>query len=630
MLTTTYATPSALVMLFLAAVAVGGAQARVPQSVAELWADYDARGEPLEVEVVRQWQEDGGRYRLLLYTAGTFKGARARVAAYYGFPKGGKKLPAILHLHGGGQRANLEYAKYWVSLGYAAMSINWGGNTLEKPETPNTAWGKVDAAFHGPRGRFGGDLRPDAWTSHDALHPENSSWYLVACAGRRALTFLERRPEIDASRLGVTGHSMGGKATTLVAIDPRVRAAVPSVGGTGFLFRDLWGLPGSARHMREGRELYERTIGSEAYWPHIRCPILFLGATNDFNSPTEWIVKAMALLRHDQARLVLAPHLNHRFTADTFAARPLWFEAHLKGALTFPKTARSELILRRESGVPLFRVRPDASLPIARVAVYYGHGRDPRNRFWRDGQASRQGDAWEAKCPVMDLAEPLFAFANVTYALDRELPTPRGYRPTRELTLTSQYQIALPDVLAAAGVRATDQPSRLVDDFARGWHDWYLLNAGNPHHWLFATRKLADARWRGPQGATLAFEVKTTKPDQRLGVTLLTDEWRGCTRRRPGRFLAVVPLERPGWQRIELSVKDFKKVSKEPAALTDWSHITQLLLQPADKAIKDAKLEGGPPAPRVWQGDIPQFRALRWVGGERAPHPKPYLPDAAP
>ena len=38
----------------------------------------------------------------------------------------------------------------------------------------------------------------------------------------------------------------------------------------------------------------------------------------------------------------------------------------------------------------------------------------------------------------------------------------------RELTLSSQYQAALPDALKAAGVRATDSPSRLIDDFARG------------------------------------------------------------------------------------------------------------------------------------------------------------------
>ena len=33
---------------------------RVPQSVGELWADFDPRSDPLEVEVIREWEEDGG------------------------------------------------------------------------------------------------------------------------------------------------------------------------------------------------------------------------------------------------------------------------------------------------------------------------------------------------------------------------------------------------------------------------------------------------------------------------------------------------------------------------------------------------------------------------------------------
>lgn len=36
----------------------------VPQSVTELWTDFDPRQEPLEVEVVREWKSDGSVYRI--------------------------------------------------------------------------------------------------------------------------------------------------------------------------------------------------------------------------------------------------------------------------------------------------------------------------------------------------------------------------------------------------------------------------------------------------------------------------------------------------------------------------------------------------------------------------------------
>jgi len=106
--------------------------AEVPQSVVELWADFDPRQAPLEVEVVREWKENGGVYRYVRYLIGSFNGKPARMAAFYGFPEGASgKLPAVMHMHGGGQRAFLEEVRTYVGRGYAALSVNWGGREDE-------------------------------------------------------------------------------------------------------------------------------------------------------------------------------------------------------------------------------------------------------------------------------------------------------------------------------------------------------------------------------------------------------------------------------------------------------------------------------------------------------------------
>ena len=84
-----------------------------------------------------------------------FKGKPARLAAIYGFPDGAKeRLPAVMHIHGGGQRAFLGEVKFLVARGYAALSVNWGGSGTGKPPfnspegaqpgDPNTDWGAVD------------------------------------------------------------------------------------------------------------------------------------------------------------------------------------------------------------------------------------------------------------------------------------------------------------------------------------------------------------------------------------------------------------------------------------------------------------------------------------------------------
>ncbi len=58
----------------------------VPQSVEQLWADFDPRKDALETEVIREFQEDGGVFRHVRFVVGTFKGKTARMTATYGFP----------------------------------------------------------------------------------------------------------------------------------------------------------------------------------------------------------------------------------------------------------------------------------------------------------------------------------------------------------------------------------------------------------------------------------------------------------------------------------------------------------------------------------------------------------------
>lgn len=106
----------------------------IPQSVQELWADFDPRKDALETEIIREWKEDGGVFRHVRFLVGNFKGKPARLTAIYGFPDGAKeRLPAVMHIHGGGQRAFLGEVKFLVGRGYAALSVNWGGSGTGKP-----------------------------------------------------------------------------------------------------------------------------------------------------------------------------------------------------------------------------------------------------------------------------------------------------------------------------------------------------------------------------------------------------------------------------------------------------------------------------------------------------------------
>ena len=56
----------------------------------------DPRRDPIEAKTVRQWKKGDLVVRYVTYHVGTFKGAKARMAAFYAFRAGKKNLPGLL------------------------------------------------------------------------------------------------------------------------------------------------------------------------------------------------------------------------------------------------------------------------------------------------------------------------------------------------------------------------------------------------------------------------------------------------------------------------------------------------------------------------------------------------------
>jgi len=270
-----------------------------PQIFEELWAGYDPRAEPLEIQTLREWQEDGVVLRIVRYRIGIFKGQKSLMAGVYGYPRGGTKLPGVVQIHGGGQYADYRAVLTNAKRGYATISIAWAGR-INSPDykvnpeivklfwdgktgDPNykltTDWGSLDA-YHAPcrnpKNAFA-KVSPASWTLDDVESPRNNPWFLCTLGARRALTFLEQQPEVDPDKLGVYGHSMGGKLTVMTAAadsrvkavtvmtaaaDSRVKAAAPSCGGISDRTSD--------------NAIYRATINDDVNLKHISCPIIFL------------------------------------------------------------------------------------------------------------------------------------------------------------------------------------------------------------------------------------------------------------------------------------------------------------------------------------------------------------------
>jgi cephalosporin-C deacetylase-like acetyl esterase len=594
---------------------------KVPQNLDELWTGFDPRKEPLEVELTKEWEVDGIACQIIRYRVGVFNGQPATVAAFFAAPKGAKSLPGLMHIHGGGQSANLATVVTDAKRGYASLSLNWGGNKMTLADGKiydglNTDWGALDATHPPQRNKvnhFAGGTVPDSYTLDTVDSPRNDNWFLVTLAARRGLTFLQSRAEVDPARLGVYGHSMGGRLTThLTGIDPRVKAAVPSCGGSGDLTASLDEMPGGQRS--KATPLALATTSENPYIRRLAVPTLWLSPTNDFhahmdNMAWNWRDVPDALLR-----LSMSPHFNHRHDHASALTQHLWFETHLKGKTgLIPATPKIALELGR---TPKIVVTPDPSLPCQTVRIYYSQDVHELTRHWRSAEVRQENGRWITEAPLMDPTQPLFAYASAVYATPeayRKIANPPGTANSDTYYFSSRETWATPAQLKQAGAQATDARERLIVTDSANWGDWYTLNFGNPELWSLHTRKVKDPKWRGPTGAKLCFEI-AAREDSWLAIKFTSNDWGAFAAGPKAEYAAVKKLEiKDGWATIEVDLSELRPIGATKAKLADWSTLTDLSFTPNIPAeLKTAEMT---PAKGWTRGFNPAIRNLRWEGG---------------
>jgi len=489
----------------------------VPRNAADLWKNYDARKESLDVKVFKEWKTDGVVTRYVTFKVGTFKGADARIAAYYCFPDNGRKNAAFVWSHGGGQRAERNRGVYFAKQGFATVDINWLGRPLEDDIEINTDWGRVDPT-QGPRfypkalrKGWKRNLQPDAFSIDPVTSPRNANWFLLTVAARRAITFLERQPEVDADRIGFSGFSMGGMITALTAIDPRLKAVAPFVGGSGFKYVDFPGIEGSSlrAHFRDDLELYQTTIDASSYWPLVKCPVVFISSSNDFHSTFERIYRSMALLQHKDWRVTANIHQNHGPGPEQWAVLNLWFDQHLKGLeQDIPVTPPSTLKITGAKAQ--FSVTPAEQDRLVGVEIYYSHDPNSRTRFWNCADATRSGESWSASLDIH--AElPLYVFAICRYRLPNEMTLERG--ATSAFTLNSLEHSLLPDSVNLKALAKLAKPGAVFEDFRNGVRDWSSRDGRTIRTYKFQNPSLDRSNDKqlaltiNPQGRRLALRL---------------------------------------------------------------------------------------------------------------------------
>ncbi len=145
-----------------------------------------------------------------------------------------------------------------------------------------------------------------------------------------AIDYLENRPDVDASRVGLMGVSLGGYyAPRAAAFEPRVKAAIDNCGGYDFV-RRFDRLPGHTRatfiHRIKGASEADAreklaAFNLQSVMEKIRCPLLIImGRLDRLVPPAD--AERMAAEAHDVAELWMFEDGNHVCNNIIYKHRP--------------------------------------------------------------------------------------------------------------------------------------------------------------------------------------------------------------------------------------------------------------------------------------------------------------------
>ena len=277
----------------------------------------------LDVKVLEEVKLEGGLLRRKL----TYQSdATDRVAAYLFLPEASAKakLPAILCLHqttklGKAESAGIvdnpkQYALHLAQRGYVAFA----------PDYPSFGDSKYD--FDPRHGYASGTMK--------------AIWDNV-----RAVDLLESLPEVDATRLGVIGHSLGGHNAMFTAVfEPRLRVIVSSCGFTTFRKDDLPSWTGKVYMPRIASQFANDAAKVPFDFPEIVAafaprPFLTCSAEGDTDFDVSGVRDVLAAARpvyelHGRAGDLVGyyPKGPHAFPDDARKVAYDFFDRHLRGA----------------------------------------------------------------------------------------------------------------------------------------------------------------------------------------------------------------------------------------------------------------------------------------------------------
>ena len=323
----------------------------------------------------------------ILYHSLEYLGKPVQVFAYYSAPAGTPPMngwPAVVYAHGGGGTAIPSWVTYWNSHGYACITMDLEGHI----PTSDADGNRLSTPNPGPSrdGIFG-----------DYEKPIPDQWYYHAIAQViLAHTLIASFPEVDATKIGVTGTSWGGTITsTVMGVDSRWAWAAP-VYGTGYL---------SGSDGNQGQQLakdnhkiafVDTYYDGSVYFENVKFPTMWVTGTNDFHFPLTISQKSSQSV-NGPATLLWALRFGHgNTTSQSLDQMYLFANQVVNGDPALIKFGKPTQYGNKVSA----RYTTDLSVSSAQLLYTYDKDSIWPNKFWYGTPATITSDSIFANIPV--------------------------------------------------------------------------------------------------------------------------------------------------------------------------------------------------------------------------------------
>jgi cephalosporin-C deacetylase len=258
---------------------------------------------------------------------------RVRFAAYDGgeivgwfvAPRDPAPRPVLVLFHGyGWYKGNVCDHLLWPLQGISVLALDVRGQNGESSDLADYPGGRC----HG-------------WMTWGILEPRSYYFVRAYADAARAVEYVRGRPDVDSSRIGVSGGSQGGMlAVAAAALDKRVALCMPDVPGFGHIRRTLeltraapWpDLTGLFQRFPEHVDTAMRTLSYvelNNLAEEVACPTLMSAGLEDQLCPPSTVYTVYNRLAATTKEIAPYPFNGHEGGAGHRERQIVWARRHL-------------------------------------------------------------------------------------------------------------------------------------------------------------------------------------------------------------------------------------------------------------------------------------------------------------